>query len=253
MDKLDELIAKLYADREEAVPFFESQTKARQWRSLVNTRPPKPIGQDYLELEDEYLQERLSCLEVTTLDKLNPFAEDLYLWKGDITLLAVDGIVNAANSELLGCFAPCHNCIDNCIHTFAGVRLRLECDRIMREQGHPEKTGRAKITPAYNLPSRYVLHTVGPIVTDRVTMTARKQLASCYTECLKLADENGLESIAFCCISTGVFGYPKEDAAKVAIKAVKHYKAKTGSRIKVIFDVYSDEDLAVYQKVLNHI
>ena len=249
MDTLDKMIDLLFAERGEKTPDLEGYDKRRVWRSLVNVRPPEPIGEEYLALEDEYLQRRLREQPVTSLADLTPKEGDLYLWKGDITTLAVDGIVNAANSELLGCFAPCHACIDNCIHTFAGVRLRLACYRLMRRQGHPEGTGLAKITPAYNLPSRYVLHTVGPIVRGRVSEQDEKLLASCYTECLRLADQRGLGSIAFCCISTGVFGYPKEPAAEVALRTVREYKAATHSPIKVVFNVFGEEDYEIYERL----
>ena len=250
MDTLDKMIEWLYDEKGEVAPFFNTFLKPRVWRSLVNIRRPKEASPEYLAEEDAYLQDRLKYLPVTTLNDLTPVKCDLYLWQGDITTLAVDAVVNAANSDLLGCFAPCHNCIDNCIHTFAGVRLRLECDRIMKEQGHPEGVGMAKITPGFNLPAKYVLHTVGPIVSGRPSLHQRNQLASCYRACLELADSKGLESVAFCCISTGMYGYPKEAAAKVAYDTVMRYKSSTGSRIKVVFDVFADEDYAVYARLL---
>ena len=185
-----------------------------------------------------------------SLSDLSPVDGDLYLWQGDITRLAVDAIVNAANSALLGCFQPLHYCIDNAIHTYAGLDLRNCCNEIMQKQGHPEPTGQAKMTPGFNLPCQYVLHTVGPIVDGRLTQTHCDQLASCYRACLTLAEENGCGSIAFCCISTGVFGFPKQEAAEIAVRTVKDYKQAHQSRIKVIFNVFKGEDYAIYQALL---
>lgn len=220
------------------------------YRSLVNVRMPYPIDEEYLAVEDAYLQSEMEQKGFVHLADLTPVQEDMYLWQGDITLLETDGIVNAANSKMLGCFAPCHACIDNCIHTFAGIRLRLKCYELMQAQGFDEPTGRAKITPAYNLPSQYVLHTVGPIISGRVTQRDEQLLASSYFECLKIAEENGLSSLAFCCISTGVFSFPNDRAAAIAVKTVKDYKAQTGSQIKVVFNVFKDYDLKLYQALL---
>ncbi|MBR0366575.1 MAG: macro domain-containing protein, partial [Clostridia bacterium] len=160
-------------------------------------------------------------------------------------------IVNAANSQMLGCFSPCHGCIDNCIHTYAGIQLRNKCGEIMRAQGYEEPTGMAKITPAYNLPCDYVLHTVGPIVRGRLSENDCELLKSSYLSCLRLAEENGVKSIAFCCISTGVFGFPQREAAEIAINTVKEYKKATNSDIKVIFNVFKDEDLMIYRSLLH--
>ena len=151
---------------------------------------------------------------------------------------------------MTGCYQPCHGCIDNCIHTYAGIQLRNACADIMKEQGHEEPTGAAKITPAYNLPCKYVLHTVGPIISGPLTDKDRMQLASCYRECLKLADENGVASIAFCCISTGVFHFPNDEAARIAVDTVKHYRNETGSKIEVIFNVWKDIDNRIYHELL---
>ena len=169
---------------------------------------------------------------------------------GDITASDAEAIVNAANSGLTGCYLPCHACIDNCIHTFAGVQLRLDCAELMERQGHEEPTGQAKITPAYNLPCRYVLHTVGPIVSGDVTAEDERLLASCYRSCLALAEENGVESLAFCCISTGVFHFPNRCAAEIAVQTVRQYKAASGSRMKVIFNVFKDQDREIYAQLL---
>ncbi len=222
----------------------------RLYRSLVNVRMPSPVSDEYLRIEDEYLSELNENKGITRLSDLTPVKEDVYIWQGDITSLACGAIVNAANSQLLGCFVPCHACIDNCIHTFSGVRLRKSCEEIMKKQGKPEATGRAKITPAYNLPCEYVIHTVGPIIFDKVREEDERLLASCYTECLKLADENEIESIAFCCISTGEFHFPNGRATEIAVKTVLDYKEKTKSKIKVIFNVFKDIDLEFYNRIL---
>ena len=220
-------------------------------RSLMNVRPPRPVGEDFLAVQDAYLREAIAEKGVTNAEALTPTADGLCLWQGDITTLACDAIVNAANSGMLGCFRPLHSCIDNCIHTYAGVQLRLACAELMEEQGHEEPTGRAKITPAYNLPSRCVLHTVGPIVNGPLTAEHCALLASCYQACLALAAENGCESLAFCCISTGVFGFPQREAAEIAVQTVREWKRERQSAIRVIFNVFKDEDLALYRAVLD--
>jgi len=186
-------------------------------RSLMNVRMPKVADEAFLRVQDEYLQQELADEGITDLDDLRPVSGDLYLWQGDITCLKCGAIVNAANSGMTGCYIPCHACIDNCIHTFAGVQLRQDCAALMAEQGHEEPTGQAKITKAYNLPCDYVLHTVGPIVSGRVTREDERLLASCYRSCLELAEKNSVRSIAFCCISTGVFHFPNERAAEIAV------------------------------------
>lgn len=220
------------------------------YRSLVNVRMPEPISEEYLSIEDEYLSEEINKKGIIHLSDLAPIYNDICLWQGDITTIDADAIVNAANNQLLGCFCPCHACIDNCIHTFSGVRLRLKCNNIMQAQGYKEPTGKAKFTPAYNLPSRYVIHTVGPIIGSTLTKNDKDLLASCYTECLKIADENNLESIAFCCISTGEFHFPNDRAAEIAVETVKEYKQKTNSKIKVIFNVFKDKDYKIYRELL---
>ena len=221
------------------------------YRSLVNVRMPKPISDEYLAIEDAYLSEETNKKGVTHLSEITPIENDIYLWQGDIATIDADAIVNAANNQLLGCFCPCHACIDNCIHTFSGVKLRLKCNEMMQKQGYTEPTGKAKITPAYNLPSKYVLHTVGPIISSVLTKKDKELLASCYSECLKLADKNNLKSVAFCCISTGEFHFPNDKAARIAIDTVKKYKEKTNSKIKVIFNVFKDKDYEIYKKLLN--
>lgn len=231
------------------IPTSEQEQK-RLLRSLFNIRMPGLVSEEFLTIQDEYLQEEISRKGIMLLENLTPEKDNIYLWKGDITTLQCDAIVNAANSQLLGCFCPCHGCIDNAIHTFSGVQLRLACAELMKQQGHEEKTGNAKITPAFNLPCKYVLHTVGPIIIGKVTPNDKDQLASCYRSCLVLADENNVKSIAFCCISTGEFHFPNELAAKIAFETVKSYKAQTQSRIEVIFNVFKEEDYEIYRKLL---
>ena len=172
------------------------------------------------------------------------------LWQGDITRLAADAIVNAANSQMLGCFVPCHGCIDNAIHTAAGLQLRLECARIMGQQGREEPTGRAKITKAYNLPCRYGLHTVGPIIYGSVTAEDRQLLASCYRSCLELAKRYDLENVAFCCISTGEFRFPNELAAEIAVSTAEEFLREEEGRMEVIFNVFKDKDYEIYRRLL---
>ena len=220
-------------------------------RSLMNVRLPAPVSDEYIGIESEYLKEETAAKGITRLADLKPVEDGIYLWQGDITTLAVDAIVNAANSQMLGCFQPLHDCIDNCIHTFAGLRLRNKCAEIMQKQGHEEPTGKAKITPAYDLPCKYVIHTVGPIVNGRLTAKHEELLASCYKSCLELADENGLGSIAFCCISTGVFGFPQKRAAEIAVQTVREHKANTHSKIEVIFNVFKDHDYRLYRELLS--
>ena len=217
------------------------------YRSLVNVRMPEPIRAEYLKIEDSYLQQEMLKKGITHINKLIPFNDDLYLWQGDITTLAADAIVNAANNQLLGCFCPCHACIDNCIHTYAGVRLRLNCNEVMQTRGFNEPTGKAKITPAYNLPSQYILHTVGPIVNGTLHKKDKELLASCYRECLKLADENNLESIAFCCISTGEFHFPNEAAAEIAVQTVRDHQRKNPGDMEVVFNVFKVFDFIICQ------
>lgn len=250
MDKLERLIEILCAERGEKVPNLTESTKPTVFRALCNIRPPMPASEEFLRLQDEYLQDELRRKGITDINRLKPIVTDIYLWRGDITTLKCDGIVNAANSQMLGCFYPNHGCIDNAIHTFAGVQLRQECAEIMKKQKSGETTGRAKITRAYNLPCKYVLHTVGPIVNGQLTKTHEEQLAECYRSCLSLAEENGLQSIAFCCISTGEFRFPNERAAEIALGAVTEYKQEAKSDIKVIFNVFKGADYAIYKKLL---
>lgn len=235
--------------RDVPVPKAETEQK-RLLRALMNIRRPMPIGDDFLAVQDEYLQAEIKEKGITDLSDLTPISGDIYLWQGDITTLRCGAIVNAANSEMLGCFCPCHGCIDNAIHTFSGIQLRLECSEIMQKQGCSEPVGRAKLTKAYNLPCKYILHTVGPFIGGEVTRNDEEQLASCYRSCLGLAEENGIASVAFCCISTGEFHFPNRKAAEIAVETVRAYKKQANSRIKVIFNVFKDTDYAIYEKLL---
>lgn len=219
-------------------------------RSLFNIRMPLPVTDEFLAVQDAYLQEETRQKGITNAADLRPLQPGMYLWKGDITTLKCDGIVNAANSQMLGCFCPNHGCIDNAIHTFAGVQLRLACAELMEKQGHEEETGKAKITPAYNLPCEYVLHTVGPIVGGFLRQQDCDLLASCYHSCLELAEQKGLKSIAFCCISTGEFHFPNDRATEIAIWTVKDYQKETQSKMEVIFNVFKELDYNIYRKLL---
>ena len=228
----------------------DANSQRQLLRGLLNIRAPRRSSPDFLQIQDEYLQETTAAKGITDVADLTPLQPGLYLWQGDITTLKCDAIVNAANSGMTGCYCPNHGCIDNAIHTYAGVQLRLACAEIMDRQGHPEPTGQAKITPAFDLPCRYVLHTVGPIVSGRVTAQDKELLASCYRSCLELAAEKGLESVAFCCISTGEFHFPNEQAAEIAVQTVKAFLKKQTSVKKVIFNVFKDMDKALYEKLL---
>lgn len=230
-----------------------SDNEAEQFnlfRSLVNIRPPKPASKEFLTLQDEYLKEKIANKGITDIGGLTPIKSNIYLWQGDITTLKCSAIVNAANSGMTGCYSPCHGCIDNAIHTYAGVQLRLECSEIMKQQGYAEPTGNAKITKAYNLPCDYVIHTVGPIVSNSVTEADKKMLASCYRSCLEVAEKNGVKSIAFCCISTGEFHFPNDKAAEIAVQTVKDYMEQSNSDMKVIFNVFKDFDYQIYRNLL---
>ena len=218
----------------------------------MNVRPPMPIGQEFLTVQDEYLSTERDMEGVVDVRSLPPLRRDerLVLWQGDITTLNADAIVNAANSGMRGCFHALHSCIDNIVHSKSGIQLRLYCDELMNRQGYEEPTGQAKITPAFNLPSRHVLHTVGPVIQGGVTRRDRELLASCYRSCLKLAAENDLETVAFCCISTGVFHFPNQEAAEIAVRTVTDFLQAPSSIQKVIFDVFKDADKQIYQRLL---
>lgn len=249
MHLIKELLKEQPGYRDMEIP-ANADAQRRLLRSLMNVRMAAPVDDGFLQIQDAYLQEENRKKGFVTLADMEELQEDIYLWRGDITRLAVGAIVNAANSGMTGCYQPCHNCIDNCIHTYAGMQLRSFCSEMMVEQGYAEPTGQAKITPAYNLPCQYVIHTVGPIVQGKLTQKDQDLLRSCYQSCLDLAEEKGIESIAFCCISTGVFCFPNARAAEVAVETVKEHKAQTGSDIKVVFNVFKEEDEGIYRRLL---
>ena len=262
----DEMLAVLLsALREEIQPAADiaiPEDTAGKWRllrALMNIRPPSAISPELLELQDRLLSAQREAKGVTDLAALPtiqmefpgthiPFTDRLVLWRGDITTLVVDAIVNAANDRLLGCFIPHHRCIDNAIHSAAGIQLRLACNEIMRAQVHAEPTGQAKITRGYNLPARYVLHTVGPIITDEVTEEDKRLLASCYTSCLNLAAQHSdIRSVALCCISTGEFRFPRILAAEIAVQTVSDWMRGSDGRMeKIVFNVFTQEDHDIY-------
>lgn len=239
------LIRRLLEERGEALPMPSQEwEQKRLLRALLNLRPPMPASPEFLSVQDCYLQEAIRQKGVTQAVSFTRGQNGLYLWRGDIVTLDCDAIVNAANSALLGCFYPCHGCIDNAIHTFAGVQLRLYCHQLM--QGGQEPVGRARITPGYNLPARYVLHTVGPCTDGSPTPQQRKQLADCYRSCLALAQEKGLHRLALCCISTGEFHFPPEEAAQIAIETARPFS----SQMQVILNVFCERDQIIYQRLL---
>lgn len=246
------LLEELPQYRRDAGNFTADMTSQRRLlRSLMNVRAPIPLKKDFLALQDELLsieREEKGIVDVTAL----PTRADsrISLWQGDITRLNVDAIVNAGNSALLGCFHPCHGCIDNAIHSAAGLQLRDECNNHMTAQGHDEPVGQAKITNGYNLPSKFVLHTVGPIIQEPLTQKDGEQLASCYHSCLELASEQGLRSIAFCCISTGEYHFPNGKAAEIASNTVRAFLSHPSSIGRVIFNVFKDSDRILYESLI---
>ena len=268
-ERLDYLVERF---KEDSVRYRDLETppdaygKKRILRSLMNIRMPRMMPADVLEIQDEYLRERnrangiVGLSDIPTAGSLgskSPFADVLSIWQGDITRLAVDAIVNAANSQMLGCFIPMHTCIDNCIHTYAGIQLRAECDRQMtalRERygrDYEQPTAVPMLTDGYNLPAKKVVHIVGPIVQGALTEDLEEGLADCYRNTLELCLENGLRSVAFCCISTGVFHFPNKRAAEIAVRTVTEWlSARPGSMERVIFNVFKDEDREYYEKEL---
>lgn len=231
------------------IPMNEAE-QFNLFRALCNIRPAGSMPAEWMKVQDEYLNELAREKGIVTINDMEKRAPQIYLWQGDITRLSVDAIVNAANNQLLGCFAPNHRCIDNAIHTFAGIELRMACSRMIEYMDMPEKTGVARKTYGFNLPAKHVIHTVGPIIYDSLTDIEREQLASCYRSCLELANAYSLQSIAFCCISTGEFRFPNEDAAQIAIDTVRTYLKETNSKIQVIFNVFKDIDYDIYDKLL---
>lgn len=224
-------------------------------RSLFNIRMPGMIDGEFLKVQDEYLRSETENKGITELSELSQTEPGIYLWQGDITTLKVDAIVNAANSRMLGCFCPCHGCIDNAIHTYAGIQLRNECHAYMEQKrktygnNYEEPTGSAVVTKGYNLPCSYVIHTVGPIVSGRLQKTDCEQLAGCYRSCLEAASEHGMKSIAFCCISTGEFHFPNDKAAQIAVRTVREFQRTSGSSIEVVFNVFKDTDYEIYREI----
>ncbi len=243
------LLRSLLKERgaEDAAIPQETERQKAMLRALLNLRPPMPASEEFLSVQDAYLKEEIRAKGVTDTDDLPFVQEGIKLWRGDITTLRCGAIVNAANSGMTGCYIPLHGCIDNAIHTFAGVQLRLHCREIMERQGHDDPPGGAKITPAYNLPSRAILHTVGPAVNGKVTESHIRALASCYRSCLSLATVHGIRSVAFCCLSTGEFHFPHELAASVAVQEVRRARGE----IEVIFNVFRSDDETVYRRLLS--
>ena len=231
------------------IPMNEAE-QFNLFRALCNIRPAGSMPAEWMKVQDEYLNELAREKGIVTINDMEKRAPQIYLWQGDITRLSVDAIVNAANNQLLGCFAPNHRCIDNAIHTFAGIELRMACSRMIEYMDMPEKTGVARKTYGFNLPAKHVIHTVGPIIYDSLTDIEQEQLASCYRSCLELAHAYSLQSIAFCCISTGEFRFPNEEAAQIAIDTVRTYLKETNSKIQVVFNVFKDIDYDIYDKLL---
>lgn len=247
MSELDELIKILCAERGEKIPALDETQKADYFRALCNVRPPMPVSAKFLTLQNEYLTARKNQRGIVDVNKF-AYTGGIFVYKGDITTLNADAIVNAANSAMLGCFHPLHNCIDNAIHSAAGVQVRLDCNDIMK--GREAENGEVIVTKTYNLPSRFIFHTVGPIVCGCITKENQADLRKCYLNCLNKADELKLNNIAFCCISTGVFGYPQEEAALLAVDAIRAYKKQSGSGLKIIFDVFTEKDYELYRRIL---
>lgn len=219
-------------------------------RGIMNVRRPEKISNEFLAVQDAYLQKVNADKGIVDVVELPEVRKGISIWQGDITSLRCDAIVNAANSGMTGCYVPNHRCIDNCIHSYAGIQLRLECAALMRKQGHEEPTGKAKITKGYNLPCRYVIHTVGPIIYGHVRKEDEKLLADCYQSCLEVAAEHHLESIAFCCISTGEFHFPNKRAAEIAVQTVERFMKEDTSIKKVVFNVFKDIDKTIYEELL---
>lgn len=244
-----ELLSEEERFQEISIP-ENAEEQRRLLRGLMNVRMPGEIDKRFLEVQDEYLQIETAEKGIAEVEDLMPVREGIYLWQGDITTLRCDAIVNAGNSGMTGCYVPNHRCIDNCIHSYSGIQLRNFCSKIMEEQGFEEPVGQAKITPAFNLPCSYILHTVGPIIYGALTENDCRLLASCYTSCLELASEKGLKSVAFCCISTGEFHFPNDKAAQIAVDTVKQFMKRKTSVEKVVFNVFKDFDKEIYEELL---
>jgi len=262
-ERLDYLVEEFKTDSvryKDLTTPSDTEGKRQLLRSLMNIRMPKEMPEEVLKVQDEYLSGRIQEKGVVRLSDIPAIKDSnniLSIWQGDITRLKVDAIVNAANSQMLGCFVPMHTCIDNCIHTFAGVQLRAECSRQMKKmrarygRDYEQPTAVPMLTDAYNLPAKKVVHIVGPIVQDELTPELEEDLADCYTNTLELCAENGLRSVAFCCISTGVFHFPNKRAAEIAVHTVKEWlEAHPGKVDRVVFNVFKDEDRRYYESEL---
>ncbi len=246
-----ELLSESSRYRDAVIPDDDEEQK-RLLRALMNVRPPEPVSEEFLKIQDAYLSAERDRAGVVDAEALPHLRSDsrLVLWQGDITTLKADAIVNAANSAMLGCFHPLHGCIDNIIHSRSGIQLRLTCSEIMKRQGHEEPAGKAKITPAFNLPGKYVLHTIGPMIYGSVSKRDCETLSSCYRSCLELAAEKGLKSVAFCCISTGEFHFPNQRAAEIAVQTVQEFLNRNTGIERIIFNVFKDTDLKIYRNLL---
>ena len=259
-ERLDYLVEEFKTDSvryKDLTTPSDTEGKRQLLRSLMNIRMPGEMDESVLEIQDDYLQERIRENGIVELGDILEIRNGISIWQGDITRLRVDAIVNAANSQMLGCFVPMHTCIDNCIHTFAGIQLRAECSRQMKKmrarygRDYEQPTAVPMLTDAYNLPAKKVVHIVGPIVQDELTPELEEDLADCYTNTLELCAENGLRSVAFCCISTGVFHFPNKRAAEIAVHTVKEWlEAHPGKVDRVIFNVFKDEDRRYYESEL---
>lgn len=265
IEKLDFLIKELISEetryRELKIP-EDYNEKRKLLRSLMNIREPYGASKEFIKVQDKFLKKEceykgivelgnLPTLNETFPNKKNKHGDKITLWQGDITRLKIDAIVNAANNQMLGCFVPCHACIDNAIHSAAGIKLRLECNEIMNRQGFLEPTGSAKVTGAYNLPCKHVIHTVGPIISGQLTEEDCNKLEACYKSCLKVSVENNIKSIAFCCISTGEFCFPKDRAAEIAIKTICDFLDDNNEKIeRVVINVFKQEDFEIYKNIL---
>lgn len=259
-ERLDYLVEKFKEDSEtyKSLPTpKDTEEKKTLLRSLMNIRMPAAVAPEVLSIQDEYLSERAKERGIIRLSDIPVITDGISVWQGDITRLAVDAIVNAANAQMLGCFVPMHLCIDNCIHSFAGVQLRAECNRQMemlrKKYGtdYEQPTAVPLLTGAYNLPAKKVIHIVGPIVQERLTPALEKDLAGCYRNILNMCVENGLRSVAFCCISTGVFHFPNKRAAEIAVSTVTEWISAYPAAIeRVIFNVFKDEDKKYYDTLL---
>lgn len=246
-EKLNKMIQMLCEERGEPVPALTDDQKPNYFRALCNVRPPMLVTETFLRLQNEYLTAKTIERGIVDVEDFN-YKDNVALWRGDITRLNADAIVNACNAQLLGCFHPLHNCIDNVIHSNAGIQVRLDCYALTR--GREEANGKVQVTRAYNLPSKFIFHTVGPIVYGKVSQVNERDFKNCYLSCLNKADEMNLKTIAFCCISTGEYRYPKKDACHLAVNTVREWKTATGSPLKIIFNVFLNEDEKYYEREL---